>query len=735
MKKLVILIMMIILMGCGDKEITEKDIKTLTEGEKQALLLINRVTSKSPNIITIKDRLIVDSLIVELYGKGALKGGTKENLESIGLARILKAGGINKTDGFNEEFKKEIKLVKSLRIPQLHAYIEDDYLVSNYENVKIKWKIFKDKNGSFQLTDYLEYYYNNKLVTITKEQEELALEFLKYNPIINGYIEGKQKYIFLDEDDNGNTIALKIEESENNNITKQIIYNYLGERYIEAEYFKGELPIKVKVYNLLGENTLDFERKEVNGKLKSTFKFFKDGNKIIEFEKDNIIRSFDSEGNVKGTIDLDTGMLDEVDGGYKIQGRYLDKEDMIIYVMDISKLFKIKTLKDVYTNIITGLKVITEYENDKVIKKEVWKDFGKHGESKEWYLNGNLKSTKKYYYGKLIDNSKEYYENGAIKELVKYSSSNVYHYAYVKEYYKNGKMKKSYPSLLVDGKKIYDGEVTEYYENGKKKQESIYKTYPPKFDVAYKDGTWKYYNIKGNLEKEEIYKDGELKTINEYKNNKLIKEIQVLENEYKYVQEYKYVDSYSYYIEKKYYLDQNNNLIWDYEEYGLKNYRSYLKLKGEYKNGVREGEWKKYDANGNLIETIIYMDGKDINDIADEIEEQEKWNTPQVEYYPSGRVKSYSDGPIEGTYEDKAINFVELEKLVKNIEKEVEEYVRTKDDESGYYISMVLNEGIGKDIYVYSLNKNLTSEEKKKLQELQARIDKCHEKASQIWGA
>lgn len=381
MKKLVILIMMIILMGCGDKEITEKDIKTLTKGEKQALLLINRVTSKSPNIITIKDRLIVDSLIVELYGKGVLKGGTKENLESIGLARILKAGGINKTDGFNEKFKKEIKLVKSLRIPQLHTYIIDNYLVSDYENVKIKWKIFKDKNGSFQLTDYLEYYYNNKLVTITKEQEELALEFLKYNPIINGYIEGKQKYIFLDEDDNGNTIALKIEESQNKNITKQIIYNYLGERYIEAEYFKGELPIKVKVYNLLGENTLDFERKEVNGKLKSTFKFFKDGNKIIEFEKDNIIRSFDSEGNVKGTIDLDTGMLDEVDGGYKIQGRYLDKEDMIIYVMDISKLFKIKTLKDVYTNIITGLKVITEYENDKVIKKRsmerLWKTWRK----------------------------------------------------------------------------------------------------------------------------------------------------------------------------------------------------------------------------------------------------------------------------------------------------------------------------------------------------------------------
>ena len=129
------------------------------------------------------------------------------------------------------------------------------------------------------------------------------------------------------------------------------------------------------------------------------------------------------------------------------------------------------------------------------------------------------------------------------------------------------------------------------------------------------------------------------------------------------------------------------------------------------------------------------MDGKDINDIADEIEEQEKWNTPQVEYYPSGRVKSYSDGPFEAIYEDKDINFIELENFVKNIEKEVEEYIKTKDEEMGYSISISLNEGMGSNIPIYSLNKNLTSREKKKLQELQVRIEKCHEKASQIWGA
>lgn len=732
MKRLVILIFLIILMGCGSKEKVGKDTKSLTEGEKQALILVNRVTAKEPNIHTIKDGLMVDFLIVELYGKGALKEGTKENLELIGMARLFKAGGINETDGFEEAFKKEIKLAKSLEIPEIYSYITDDYLVSEYENIKIKWRVFKDENGSFQLTDGVEYYYNDKLVTVTKEQEKLAMEFLNYNTNINNYIEEKQKSIYLSEDENGNTIALKKEESTNGDITKQTIYNYLGKKYMEAEYFNKEFLIKVKIYNLLEEKIIDFEWLKEKGPI---FKFYKNGSKTIEYDGNNIIKSFDKDGNVKGTIDLSIGLLDEINGNYKVQGRSLDNNVHLTYVIKVPKLLKIKNLKDIYIYMIEGLRVVNEYEDNKLIKKEIWNRSEKHGESKEWYLNGNLKSMKKYYYGDLIDNSKEYYENGTIKELVTYSSSNRYHYANVKEYYKNGKIKKSYPSLIVDGKRIYDGQVTEYYENGKKKQESIYKTYPPKFDVAYKDRTWKYYNTKGDLEKEEIYKDGELKTINEYKNNKLIKEIQVLEDEYKYVQEYKYVDSYSYYIEKKYYLDQNNNLIWNYEEYGLKNYRSYLKLKGEYKNGVREGEWKKYNANGNLIETIIYVDGKDINDTADEIEEQEKWNTPRVEYYPSGRVKSYSDGPFEAIYEDKDINFIELENFVKNIEKEVEEYIKTKDEEIGYSISISLNEGMGSNISIYSLNKNLTSEEKKKLQELQTRIEKCHEKASQIWGA
>lgn len=50
---------------------------------------------------------------------------------------------------------------------------------------------------------------------------------------------------------------------------------------------------------------------------------------------------------------------------------------------------------------------------------------------------------------------------------------------------------------------------------------------------------------------------------------------------------------------------------------------------------------------------------------------------------------------------------------VKNIEKEAEEYIKTKDEKTGYFISMSLNKGIGSYISIYSLNKNLISVEKK----------------------
>lgn len=733
MKRLIVIIMTIILVGCGSKEKVEKNIKSLTEGEKQALILVNRVVNEEPNIITIKDGLILNSLIVELYGKGALEEGTKENLELIGLARLLKASGVNKTDGFEEAFKKEIKLAKSLKIPELHVYIMDNYLVSEYKNIKIKSKVYKDENGSFQLIGDLEYYYDDKPVIITNEQEKLAKEFLNYSTAINSYMEGKQGNIYLAKDENGNTIALRKEESINGDIIKQTIYNYLGKKYIEAEYTKNWFPLKIKINDLLGENIVDYKWLQDKG---TVFKFYKNGNKIIELDGDSIIKSFDQDGNIKGRIDLKTCSLDEIDGNYKIQGRSLDDMTHLTAVVEISDLLKIKDLKDVYINLIEGLRVITEYKDDKIIKKEIWQGNKKNGDSKEWYLNGKLKSMKKYFYGDLIDNSKEYYENGAIKEIVTYNSRNGYNLANIEEYHKNGKIKKYYSCLIKNEKRIYDGKIREYYENGMKKQESTYITHPPKFDVAIKDGFWYYYDSNGKMKKEEKYEYGKLRIINEYQNDKLIKVIEVFSDGDKHVKEYKHRGNNREYISKEYYLDQNNNFIFEYKEYEYgKNGDIYLKLKGNYRNGLKEGRWEKYDIRGRIIEDITYVNGKDINEMINEIEEQEQWNTPRVEYYPSGRVKSYSDGPIYSTYEDKAIDFKELEKFVKNIEKDVEDYLKTKDEEIGCSISTNLNEGIGSDISIYLLNKNLTPEEKNKLQELQNRIRKCHEKASQIWGA
>ena len=41
--------------------------------------------------------------------------------------------------------------------------------------------------------------------------------------------------------------------------------------------------------------------------------------------------------------------------------------------------------------------------------------------------------------------------------------------------------------------------------------------------------------------------------------------------------------------------------------------------------------------------------------------------------------------PFEAIYEDKDINFIELENFVKNIEKEVEEYIKTKRWRNGVF--------------------------------------------------
>ena len=104
------------------------------------------------------------------------------------------------------------------------------------------------------------------------------------------------------------------------------------------------------------------------------------------------------------------------------------------------------------------------------------------------------------------------------------------------------------------------------------------------------------------------------------------------------------------------------------------------------------------------------------------------------EFYPSGRIKLYDNGSgVECQFEDKPINFDELEKSVVETEKEVNEYVKTKDEAMASNVSMLVNEGVNLTIEAYLLNKNLTKEEKEKLLQLEKRINDCGDRAREVW--
>ena len=75
-----------------------------------------------------------------------------------------------------------------------------------------------------------------------------------------------------------------------------------------------------------------------------------------------------------------------------------------------------------------------------------------------------------------------------------------------------------------------------------------------------------------------------------------------------------------------------------------------LKSEIYYKHGLRHGFYKEYDEKGNLKKIAKY-----VNDVEEVIESQMKPLQMQHEYYPNGRIKreaSFRDGKREGTWRE-----------------------------------------------------------------------------------
>jgi len=133
----------------------------------------------------------------------------------------------------------------------------------------------------------------------------------------------------------------------------------------------------------------------------------------------------------------------------------------------------------------------------------------------EWNIDGFLK----YEYISMKDNSKyflqkSYYDTGQLKSSEIYLNDSVHECKYYNEFGKliiSGFAKKGQVTDLI-------GLWHEWYENGVLKKEYNYNNTIPN----QKEGTWKYLDEKGNLIKEEFYKNGDLIDTKEYIKSKKI---------------------------------------------------------------------------------------------------------------------------------------------------------------------------------------------------------------------
>jgi len=141
----------------------------------------------------------------------------------------------------------------------------------------------------------------------------------------------------------------------------------------------------------------------------------------------------------------------------------------------------------------------------------------------------------------------------------------------VREYYKSGKLKleRSY-----NQKQQLHGSYKIYYENGQLQEEEIYKN-------GFFDGPYKTYYENGQLKSEAFYKDGKVEGLSkDYYRNGNIQNEDVKKN------------------------GKRDGLYKSYYEDGK------IGEEGNYKNGMPDGLWKKYYSSGALNSEMVYKSGK-----------------------------------------------------------------------------------------------------------------------------
>lgn len=258
-----------------------------------------------------------------------------------------------------------------------------------------------------------------------------------------------------------------------------------------------------------------------------------------------------------------------------------------------------------YNTSITDTILYQEFNENGNVKYIGTEIYGlKTGVEKKYFESGQIEQVGEYaiVYKDSVLNSlkngsfKYYHPNGIIKAEISYKDGNRYGKSF---FYDDSGILKRVEEIKKNGEiiNIFNGDTLNRIDSNGLKQgkwinfSRFYSTDncqdKPREILYFKDniptGTWEYYNYNGTtLHQKYIWKDSVLAQYFQYDlHGGLIKEGYMLNEAIRTGQ---------------------------WKEYDFD--KGYLKFKGEYYNGEKEGIWQEYRRNGKLKKEIRYIDGK-----------------------------------------------------------------------------------------------------------------------------
>ena len=325
-------------------------------------------------------------------------------------------------------------------------------------------------------------------------------------------------------------------------------------------------------------------------------------------------------------------------GRVKEKGKYIAgrKEGEWYVYSSRGKLIKTvdyKKGKAIATNAPDKIKDIATYHDNGRIKEQgITRNGKRDGEWKLYNSRGKLETVRVYARGEIVRQDRpekmeevaEYHDNGRIKaqgNIKNGKKDGVW-----KLYSSRGKMIKSitYASgeIIRDtesSKKdslqpLREGAHVNYHENGRIKISGTFKKNK-------KSGEWREYDKRGTIISITIYSDGEIlfqqnpnivKAYTSYHDNGRLKEQGMLKGEKRDGEWYLYSKRGKLLRKTNYFqgaiINQNSTRV--INSFVTYHKNGFVKEEGILKMGQRDGIWKRYDDDGEHIETVTYNNGK-----------------------------------------------------------------------------------------------------------------------------